>query len=53
MFAVADDDGPESDGLSLSVESEEDEPNHHLLSAPNGDIAFLKEKPVRLARELL
>lgn len=47
------DDGSGSDGLSASIESEEDEPNHHLLTAPNGDVAFLKEKPVRLAREHL
>ena len=53
MPAIADDDGSKSDGLSMSVESEEEEPNHHLLNAPNGDVAFLKEKPVRLARELL
>ncbi|XP_020217157.1 deSI-like protein At4g17486 isoform X2 [Cajanus cajan] len=52
-LAFADDDGSGSDGLSASVESEEDEPNHHLLTAPNGDVAFLKEKPVRLAREHL
>ncbi|XP_073220333.1 deSI-like protein At4g17486 isoform X2 [Cicer arietinum] len=44
----------DSDGLSdLSVESEEEEPNHRLLTAPNGDVAYLKEKPVRLAREHL
>ncbi|KAK7406299.1 hypothetical protein VNO78_07922 [Psophocarpus tetragonolobus] len=52
-LTFADDDGSGSDGLSVSVESEEDEPNHHLLNAPNGDVAFLKEKPVRLAREHL
>lgn len=49
---ISDDEGSES-GLSASIESEEEEPNHHLLTAPNGDVAFLKEKPVRLARELL
>lgn len=52
-LAFSDDDGSGSDGHSASIESEEDEPNHHLLTAPNGDVAFLKEKPVRLAREHL
>ncbi|KAJ1383658.1 PPPDE putative peptidase domain [Sesbania bispinosa] len=52
-LTYADDDGSESDGLSLSVESEEEEPNHRLLTAPSGDVAFLKEKPVRMAREHL
>ncbi|KAL2669059.1 hypothetical protein AAZV13_01G166500 [Glycine max] len=51
--AFDDDDGSGSDGLSASIESEEDEPNHHFLTSPNGDVAFLKEKPVRLAREHL
>ncbi|CAJ2645863.1 deSI-like protein At4g17486 [Trifolium pratense] len=52
-FADDDDDRSDSDGFSLSDESEEEEPNHRLLNAPNGDVAFLKEKPVRLAREHL
>ncbi|KAF7810067.1 deSI-like protein [Senna tora] len=47
-----DDEGSES-GLSASIESEEEDSNHHLLTVPNGDMAFLKEKPVRLAREIL
>lgn len=42
-----------SDASSASPESEEEELDHHLLMTPNGDMAFLKEKPVRLARELL
>ncbi|XP_061368270.1 deSI-like protein At4g17486 [Gastrolobium bilobum] len=52
-LACGDEDGSESDGLSASIENEEDEPNNYLLTAPNDDVAFLKEKPVRLARELL
>ncbi|KAJ7952555.1 DeSI-like protein [Quillaja saponaria] len=48
----SDDDGSES-VASASAESEEEEPDHHLLTTPNGDVAILKEKPVRLARELL
>ncbi|KAF3448280.1 hypothetical protein FNV43_RR08993 [Rhamnella rubrinervis] len=47
-----DDDGSESLASFGTAESEE-EPDHHLLTAPNTDVAFLKEKPVRLARELL
>ncbi|KAJ8774393.1 hypothetical protein K2173_012467 [Erythroxylum novogranatense] len=38
---------------SLSAESERADADHHLLATPNGDLAFLKEKPVRLARELM
>lgn len=49
----SDDDGLESIGSSVSVESEEEDSDHHLLTTSNGDVAFLKEKPVRLARELV
>lgn len=40
---------------SASIDGEEDvyDQDHHLLTSPNADVAFLKEKPVRLARELL
>lgn len=51
-YVNTDDDGSESVVSSASVESE-GEQNHHLLTTPNGDVAFLKEKPVRLARELM
>ncbi|GMY29951.1 deSI-like protein At4g17486 isoform X2 [Fagus crenata] len=51
--SYSDDDGSESVVSCASVESEGDEQNHHLLTIPNGDVAFLKEKPVRLARELM
>jgi hypothetical protein len=50
---VDDDDGLESVGSSTTSRSEEEGSNHHLLTSPNGEVAFLKEKPVRLARELL
>ncbi|KAF7828456.1 deSI-like protein [Senna tora] len=51
-FAYSDDDGSDSGGvLSSSVESEDEESDQHLLSAP--DVAFVQEKPLRLARELL
>ncbi|KAK6947538.1 PPPDE peptidase domain, partial [Dillenia turbinata] len=46
------DDGTESISSSLTVKSEEEELDHHLLTTPNGDVAFLEEKPVRLAKEL-
>lgn len=45
-----DDDGSESIASS-GTEGSEEGPNHHLLTTPAGDVAFLKEKPVRLARE--
>lgn len=40
---------------SAAGDSDEEEADldHHLLTVPNGDVAFVKEKPVRLARELL
>ncbi|CAK7356318.1 unnamed protein product [Dovyalis caffra] len=48
-----DDDGLESVASSITAGSEEEGSNHHLLTSPNGEVAFLKEKPMRLARELL
>ncbi|KAA8526033.1 hypothetical protein F0562_007867 [Nyssa sinensis] len=45
-------DGTDSAASSVTTESEE-ELDHHLLTMPNGDVAFLKEKPVRLAKEIL
>ncbi|EEF30920.1 deSI-like protein At4g17486 isoform X2 [Ricinus communis] len=51
--AYSDDDGLESMGSSMSLESEGEDSDHHLLTVPNGDVAFLKEKPVKLARELM
>ncbi|CAK9173287.1 unnamed protein product [Ilex paraguariensis] len=47
------DDGSESAVSSVTAVSEEEELDHHLLAAPNSDVAFLKEKPVRLAKEFL
>ncbi|PIA28698.1 hypothetical protein AQUCO_06700016v1 [Aquilegia coerulea] len=45
-------DGSES-LASSAEESEDDGSDHHLLTIPNNDILFLKDKPVRLARELM
>lgn len=50
----ADDDILESPASSITAESEEEEAaNHHLLTAPNIDGAFLKEKPVRRTKEVM
>ncbi|KAG6579392.1 DeSI-like protein [Cucurbita argyrosperma subsp. argyrosperma] len=46
-----DDDGSESLSSSISARSDEEESNHRLLMSPNGDVAFVKEKPVKLSRE--
>ncbi|WRX17124.1 PPPDE peptidase domain - like 3 [Theobroma cacao] len=49
----SDDEILDSAATSLTAESEEEDSDHHLLTTPNSDVAFLKEKPVRLAKELL
>ncbi|XP_068649978.1 deSI-like protein At4g17486 isoform X1 [Aristolochia californica] len=48
----SDSDGSESNVSSAVAESDEDDFDHHLLTTPN-DVAFLREKPIMLARELL
>ncbi|KAB5564128.1 hypothetical protein DKX38_004182 [Salix brachista] len=40
-----DDDDQESDASSTTAGSEGEGSNHHLLTTPNGEVAFLKEKP--------
>lgn len=51
---LADDDILESPASSITAESEEEEAAvHHLLTAPNSDGAFLKEKPVRRTKEAM
>ncbi|TKY55483.1 DeSI protein [Spatholobus suberectus] len=46
--------GSETDGLSASDESEDEDSNHHLLTTPNGgDVAIIKEKPMTQARDRL
>ncbi|XP_027181226.1 deSI-like protein At4g17486 [Coffea eugenioides] len=47
------DDGTDSVGSSVSADVEEEELDHHLLTVTNSDVAFLKEKPVRLTKEAL
>lgn len=50
----SDDDILESPTSSITAESEEEEAAvHHLLTAPNSDGAFLKEKPVRRTKEAM
>ncbi|XP_074269116.1 deSI-like protein At4g17486 isoform X2 [Silene latifolia] len=47
----------EDDTVSLTSESDDeevvDDADHHLLTIPSADVAFLQEKPVKLARELM
>ncbi|KAK4751732.1 hypothetical protein SAY87_020530 [Trapa incisa] len=43
----------ESSGSFVSEGSEEDDPDHHLLNSPNGNMEFLQEKSLRLAKELM
>ncbi|KAF7849707.1 hypothetical protein BT93_L0368 [Corymbia citriodora subsp. variegata] len=47
------DDALDSPASSITADSEEDELDHHLLTLPDGDFASVKEKPVRLAKDLL
>lgn len=43
---IADEEDSESD--SASVDSEEEGSKHHLLTPTNGDVNFIKEKPMAL-----
>ncbi|KAG4188474.1 hypothetical protein ERO13_A08G167300v2 [Gossypium hirsutum] len=52
-FSNADDERSNSAATSLTGESDEEDANHHLLTTQNSDVAFLKEKPLRFAKELL
>lgn len=45
-------DGTESAGSS-SLDTVDEELDHHLLTITNSDVAFLDDKPVRLAKEVL
>ncbi|CAI0524740.1 unnamed protein product [Linum tenue] len=53
--AHTDDDCSGSIISTVSLVSDEENSNHHLLPIPNGEVAFIKkkEKPIRLAKELL
>lgn len=49
--ACSDDEGSDSAATSLTTMSEEGA-DHYLLSNPNSDVAFLKEKPVLITKEV-
>ncbi|MBA0729770.1 hypothetical protein Golax_020568, partial [Gossypium laxum] len=49
--AYSDDERSNSAATSLTGESDEEDADHHLLTTQNGDVAFLKEKPLRFATE--
>ncbi|GKV10827.1 hypothetical protein SLEP1_g22139 [Rubroshorea leprosula] len=48
--AYSDDEGSDSAATSLTTISEEGA-DHYLLTTPNSDVAFLKDKPVQIAKE--
>ncbi|CAA0825418.1 PPPDE putative thiol peptidase family protein [Striga hermonthica] len=46
--------GMESGSSSVTEDSDEEAlDHHHLLMTPNSDVAFLKDKPVKLAKDVL
>lgn len=47
------DNGDLQSASSFVMEESDDEErsDHRLLTAPNGDVSFLREKPVMIARE--
>ncbi|CAN1174695.1 DeSI-like protein At4g17486 [Linum perenne] len=51
--AFSDDDESGSIISTVSLGSDEENSNHNLLPMPNGEVSFIKEKPIRLAKELL
>jgi hypothetical protein len=53
IYVTEDDDDDGSESVASSATGSEEDSNHQLLTAPIGDVAFVKEKPVRLARELM
>ncbi|KAH6772500.1 PPPDE putative thiol peptidase family protein [Perilla frutescens var. hirtella] len=46
-------DGTDLGASYVTGESEEEELDHHLITTASSDIAFLKDKPVRLAKDIL
>lgn len=52
VYAEPEDDSSGSFASLGMAESDEDDPDHHLLTSPNGNVAFMREKPVRLTTEL-
>ncbi|XP_021768009.1 deSI-like protein At4g17486 isoform X1 [Chenopodium quinoa] len=45
--------GSPSSSASIDSEEEVDDPEHHLLTTPSADVAFLQAKPVRITREMV
>ncbi|KAL0384816.1 UNVERIFIED_CONTAM: DeSI-like protein [Sesamum radiatum] len=45
--------GADSGASSATEESEEEDLSHHLFSTPDGDVEFLQDRPVRLAKDIL
>ncbi|XP_047956126.1 deSI-like protein At4g17486 isoform X2 [Salvia hispanica] len=46
-------DGGDNGAAYATGESEEEEIDHHLITTASSEIAFLKDKPVRLAKDIL
>ncbi|GER25717.1 PPPDE putative thiol peptidase family protein [Striga asiatica] len=46
-------DGSEFGASSVTGDSDEEDLDHHLLTTPSSDVAFLKDKPVKLAKDVL
>lgn len=55
LCRIVDDEGSEHGGLTSSGEGDDDDDGQNLLTtAPDlGEVVFVREDPVRLARELL
>ncbi|CAN8245737.1 unnamed protein product [Cochlearia groenlandica] len=52
-FSDDNDDGSEESVVSLlSDETDGEGSDHHLITAPNSDIAYLQDRPVRVSREI-
>ncbi|GJS38630.1 deSI-like protein [Tanacetum coccineum] len=51
--ATYSDEGSVSGDSSLTMGSEEDDVDHHLLTAPNSDVAFLQDAPEAYIKEAL
>ncbi|GJU04661.1 retrotransposon-related protein [Tanacetum coccineum] len=49
VYVREEDEGSVSGDSSLTIRSEEDDAYHHLLTAPNSDVAFLQDTLVSLA----
>lgn len=48
-----DEDGSDSEASNATAGSENDDADHQLLTTTTGDVAFLTEKPIRIAKEVM